>query len=191
MLQAAVDTDFINHVLESRTTNDVSMYLAKVLTDLGLSAIMHPLVYENELDKNSIKINKLFEDKIISKVEFNQILPNEAAREYYIFLVKELLFVLLGDHSISEYTAHDIFDVWKRKSSYGEVHTISMCLIMECGIFLSDDADSMKLKCIIEERKLGEIQVYNRREIIKKHTEEAEIQIPRKERIKITHTRCN
>lgn len=189
--QAAVDTDFINHLLESRTTEDIGLYLVKVLTDLNLTAIMHPLVYQHELNKANEKINKLFADRVILKVEFANILPDEEARDYYIYLVKELLFSILGDASISEYTPDDIFNKWKYKSNYGEVHTISMCLIISCGIFLSDDDDSKYLKRVIEEKNLGQIIVYNREELLRKHTEEAETPIPRKERNRMSHSRCN
>lgn len=189
LTKAAVDTDFINHLVESRTTGKISDYLIKALEDLKLSAIIHPLIYKYEIDKSKSEIIELFEKKAINKIEFEDIFFNTGAKEYYVFLFKELLFEVLGDSIISTYTENEILNKWKYKSNYGEVHTISMSLIIGCAIFLSDDGDSKYLKKIIEDKGFGKIEVYNRKEFFDKHTQEAEIAIPRKERNKMTHVR--
>jgi hypothetical protein len=51
-------------------------------------------------------------------------------------------------------------------SSLGEVHSVALCVIRGCSIFLSDDGDSKQLKRIVEKYYLGNLNVYNRKELI-------------------------
>ncbi len=65
-----------------------------------------------------------------------------------------------------------VFTYWKRQSSLGEIHSISLCIITGCGVFLSDDNDSQYLANIIKNQFMQEISVYSRSDIADKMKEQ-------------------
>lgn len=186
---AAVDNDFINHIVDSNIANDrLLVLLNSIFEDLGLSAVMHPLVYEKELLVNSPRIELLFQHKIIQKVEFSDIFLEDNDRKlYYFYLVEELFYALRNEHL--PVNGEDILLYWERRKSLGEVHSVSMCLLSGCGVFLSDDADSKKLAQYLAQKTLGPLSVYNRKELIDKHMKADMTDIPRSERRSLTHSR--
>lgn len=185
---AAIDNDFINHLVETKFDDEkLVAVLSIVFSELNLSAIMHPLVYEKELLKDNARIKLLFGSNVVSNVSFDDILQNDAARkDYYIYLVTELYRSLNGDElpAIGE----DVFAYWAHKKSLGEIHSIAMCLICECGVFLSDDKDSKALKRYVERSSIGKVDVYNREEFINKHMQEGITKINRKARQALAHS---
>lgn len=84
---AAIDNDFINHLVETKFDDEkLVAVLSIVFSELNLSAIMHPLVYEKELLKDNARIKLLFGSNVVSNVSFDDILQNDAARkDYYIY----------------------------------------------------------------------------------------------------------
>ena len=83
-----------------------------------------------------------------------------------MFLVPELYNTLMGRRFPED---KDVFTFWIRQNSLGEIHSVSMCLVSECAIFLSDDGDSKALKNIVNQRAMGAIEVFNRNEIVKQY----------------------
>ena len=67
-------------------------------------------------------------------------------RVYYESLVKDLYYRLNG----VRYPFPSVFSMWKPKSSFGEVHSIAMCILFQFHIFLSDDSDSKKVARIVQ-----------------------------------------
>lgn len=186
---AVVDNDFINHLIESRLTDDrLVEVLNIVFTEMNLSAVMHPLVYDKELLQDKVRIKRLFDESIVCKAEFSDIFQGDLGRRaYYIQLVTNLYFSLMGE--ALPVNGEDVLTYWVRKKSLGEVHSFAMCLLCGCGIFLSDDEDAKKLMNNLKRMTIGEVDVYSREEFINKHMVEGETKLNRKERQSLTHVR--
>lgn len=184
---AAVDNDFVDHIVESRIDDaQLVAILNKAFSELGLTAIMHPLVYEKELMKDRKRVKSLFSGAVIYKVEFADIFQGDSGKkQYYTYLVSQLYRGLTG--KTLQVSSDNILTYWVRRNSLGEVHSVAMCLVCGCGIFLSDDGDSKALGEYIKRMSLGEILVYNRREFFEKHAQEGTTAIPRHERKSLTH----
>lgn len=185
----AIDTDFINHIVETKSTiEEIENILKELFSYLQMNPIIHPLVYENEIDIKNKKIKHLFDNNIIVKVEFSEFINEEAGKIYYIYLVREFFNVLLGESL--EFTDEEIFSKWIRKKSLGEIHSISMCIMCNSNIFLSDDNDSKQLKNYIEQKGIGKITVYNRSELMEEYKSAGGTAIPRTQRRHLTHENC-
>lgn len=184
---AAVDTDFINHVAEiNQPGANVAKLLDAVLSGVNLSAIVHPLVYKYEVLADDPKVRVFFEKGIIAQPTFEDILQGNAEREgYYKYLIPELYNILHANDPLPE--GIDVLTYWMRRKSLGEIHSVAMCLVCGCGIFLSDDGDSKILSRTIQQRSLGEIQVYNRKEILDISQEDADPKLPKGDRKAFAH----
>ena len=184
---AVVDNDFIIHLVESRLDDDVLLNsIRRIFDDLGLTALIHPLVYEKELPRDNVRVKLMFRQSIIQKVQFADIFQNEEQEEYYYFLVQELYHARTGNDFPA--SGKEIQVYWKRRDSLGEVHSISMCMVCGCGIFFSDDKDSKWLGNYIRNKAMGSITVYNRTELVDKYLEESTETILRAVRKSLTHT---
>lgn len=185
---AVVDNDFINHLVESNLDDTkLIAVLNIVFSDLGLTAVTHPLVYDHEVMHDHARTKLLFDKKTVQKAEFSDIFQGDASKQaYYIFLVTQLFRKLTGN--TLPVSGNAVLSYWVRKNSLGEVHSISMCLICQSGIFLSDDGDSKKLKKYVEQMALGKVDVYNRTEFFNKHMNEGANKLARTERRSLTHS---
>lgn len=183
---AVVDNDFIIHLVESRLEDDVLLSsISHIFDDLGLTALIHPLVYEKELPQDNVRVKLMLHRSIIQRVQFSDIFQNDEQEAYYYFLVQELYHARTGrDFPVS---GKDIQVYWKRRDSLGEVHSISMCMVCGCGIFLSDDSDSKWLGSYVRNRAMGSIAVYNRTELVDKYLEVGGTPISRSVRKSLTH----
>lgn len=183
---AVVDNDFVNHLIESKL-HDARLIavLDIVFSDLDLSAVMHPLVYEKELLHEKERVKLLFQKAILRKAEFTDIFENDASKAYYIFLVTQLYRALTG--RALPVSGDDVLTFWIRKNSLGEVHSVAMCLVCGSSIFLSDDGDSKVLKAHVERMSIGKINVFNREEFVQKHMLEGESKLSRKEMRSLAH----
>lgn len=186
---AVVDNDFISHLMESKLdSTKLIAVLNIVFSDMGLTAVMHPLVYQNELMHDDARIELVFREKVIQKAEFSDIFQgNTSKKSYYIFLVTQLYRKLTGN--TLQVSGDAVLSYWVRHNSLGEVHSISMCLVCQSGIFLSDDGDSKRLKNYVEQMSLGKIDVYNRTEFFEKHMNEGVNKLARSERRSLTHSK--
>lgn len=185
---AVVDNDFLNHLVESRL-DDVRLItvLNIVFSDLELTAVMHPLVYEHEVMHDHTRTKLLFKEKTVQKVAFSDIFQGDASKQtYYIFLVTQLYRKLTGN--VLPVSGNAVLSYWIRQNSLGEVHSISMCLICQSGIFLSDDGDSKKLKRYVEQMSLGKVDIYNRTEFFDKHMSAGATKLARAEKRSLTHS---
>ena len=184
---AAVDADFISHVTEiERPIAGIAALLAAVLAGADLNALIHPLVYAHEILRDDERVQQLFSSGIIGQLSFSDIFLGDPAREsYYKYLIPELYGILHADEPFPKDV--DILTYWKRRMSLGEIHSVAMCLICGCGIFLSDDGDSKVLARTVRQRTLGEIKVYSREEILAISQENANPKLPRKDRKAFSH----
>lgn len=185
---AVVDNDFVNHLIESKLDNaKLIAVLNIVFSDLELTAVMHPLVYEKELLRDKDRVKLLFQEAVLYKAEFWDIFQNDAGKKlYYIFLVTQLYRALTG--KTLPVCGEDVLTFWVRKNSLGEVHSVAMCLVCGSGIFLSDDSDSKVLKTHVDRMAIGKINVFNRNEFIQKHMLEGETKLSRMEKRSLTHS---
>lgn len=186
---AVVDNDFINHLVESKLEDSrLISVLNIVFSDLELSAVMHPLVYEHEVMHDHNRTKLLFDQKVVHAATFEDLFQGDSNKQsYYTFLVTQLYRKLTGN--VLPVSGNAVLRYWVRKNSLGEVHSLSMCLICQCGIFLSDDSDSKRLKKYIDQMSLGKVAVYNRTEFFDKHMNEGTIRLVRSERKSLTHSR--
>ena len=136
---------------------------------------------------NHARTKLLFQKQTVQKAEFSDIFQGDANKQaYYIFLVTQLYRKLTG--KVLPVSGNAVLSYWARQNSLGEVHSISMCLICQSGIFLSDDGDSKELKKHVEQMALGKIDVYNRTDFFDKHMNEGINKIARNEKRSLTHT---
>ena len=185
---AIVDNDFINHLASSRIADDLLVCtLLDIFNSLSVAAAIHPLVYDKELFPQTDRIKLLFQKEVIRRLTFDDAFEQDSDKEtYYCYLVAELYSYLNG-YSLPV-AGREVLNYWKRRESLGEVHSLSLCLVCDCGIFLSDDSDSKRLAEYIIRKSLGTVCVYNRKELIDKSINEAATQIPRKIRQSLGHT---
>ena len=185
---AVIDNDFIEHVASSNLSNDELINTLKtIISELELDVVVHPLVYEHEVRKTTPRVKILFKQNVISEANYSFLGSDSAKKAYYCMLVSEL-YKSLTEETLSA-TGEEIFTFWVRLHSLGEIHSVSMCLVCGCGIFLSDDNDSKKLKLLIEKKSLGSIEVYNRAELIDKHLDKGKTNISRAIRRSLAHVR--
>ena len=184
---AVVDNDFLSHITESNLDDTRLVAVLKtVFLDLGLTAVMHPLVFDNELLRATERVMLLFHREVVYKAEFPDIFQGDSGKkEYYIFLVTQMYKSLTGKSF--PVSGNDVLTFWIRRNSLGEVHSIAMCLVCGCSIFLSDDNDSKRLKAYIDRMAIGNINVLNRNEFIQKHMLEGENKLSRAEKRSLTH----
>lgn len=184
---AAIDNDFVSCLADCELKDEeLLLMIESIFSELNLSAVMHPLVYEKELILQKKRSELFFEKGIIHKTEFSDIIQSDDNRKaYYIYLVQFLYRALMGEYL--PVNGDEIFTYWKSGENLGEIHSVSMCLICGYGIFLSDDGHSKHLQKILNSNAIGVIEVYNRKELIDKHMQEGKTSIPRGKRRKITH----
>lgn len=181
---ALVDNDFVGHVSEiNRPQAEVADITKRILSNLGVVAVMHPLVYDNELLKTERTLF-LFAESVFHQTSFLEIFQGDKNKEaYYCFLVPELYKKLNGTSYNA--TGQSVLTCWVRRESLGEIHSMATCLVCGCGIFLSDDGDSKQLSEIIKTQYSDTISVYNREDVVKRIPSES---VPRAERRIFSHT---
>lgn len=184
---AVFDTDFVNHICETKLDMEkISEILCKLLQVLELQGIMHPLVYEKELIDQDTRIQELFRRNVIAIPSFEDVFQqDEERKEYYCDFLVPYLYKRMNGKSLPP--NWNVLCDWGAKQNLGEIHSISMCLICGCGIFLSDDSDSKKIWNLIKGQIPGSIKVYNRTEVMDEFGKEAGIS--RTERKSIAHKR--
>lgn len=187
---AVVDNDFLQHMAETRLTDEALVSALKtILSDLELTAVIHPLVLEKEVLKDKPRIRLLLEKAVVSAAAFDDIFLGDPGdlerRAYYLYLVKELYRHLQGEPLPVD--GEDIFTYWIRGRSLGEVHSVSMCLVCGSGIFLSDDGDAKALESYVRRAALGSISVYRREELIDRHLQSGAAKLSRHTRRALTH----
>ena len=162
---ALIDNDFLNHALDMKKSDEeVILIISEIFHELSVEPAIHPLVLENEvLEKH--KASRIFSEKIIKTPTLDDIHENNEAKQlYYANMVQELYKKFTG--SELDLRGETVFTFWCRQASLGEIHSLATCLLCGCGIFLSDDKDSLILKRIIEENFLVQIIVHNRQAVV-------------------------
>lgn len=184
---AAVDNDFVSKIVEC-DMEDTELFplIESILSELNLSAVMHPLVFEKELVLQKDRTRLFFEKQIIHKTEFTEMFQSDIGKKQYYFYLVQFLYPKLMGKSLPVY-GEGILTYWKCGENLGEVHSVSMCMTCGYGIFLSDDGHSKVLQRILTNNSIGEIEVYNRKELVDKHIQEGKTRIPRDKRRQIAH----
>lgn len=157
---AAIDSDFLNHLLDIKNSKDVVDLIRRFFNALEVTVTMHPLVYKNEVQfapRKNIR-DRLIEDSIISITEKDRFLGER--KRYYFMQVREIY----KDYMNEEYPCPLDENSWVSGKSLGEVHTVVMCHILSYLCFLSDDKGAKQLQNIVNERYLHPFTVYNRKD---------------------------
>ena len=163
---AAVDTDFILHLVETEGISDINAAVSLLFEELNIIPLMHELVYDNELNchgstlgVSQVKALELFSLGLIHVKPLNDIIRAPGAEAYYKILFEEIYYKFSG----STLPSIDLFSEWVTTSSLGEVHSVVMCFFIGCGIFLSDDRKARSLKTYLINGTAGfEISIYSR-----------------------------
>lgn len=162
---AVVDNDFIIHLSETEfKEKSVSDVVSCLFDEMQVDPIMHSLVYQHELNCDGVPDSakntalKLFEQKIIEIYHLTEIEKDEDKKSYYQAVFEEAYFGIHGKKVL-----FDIFKDWKAGTSLGETHSLALCAVIECGIFLSDDSDSVKISEYLRNKLAFETKIYNRK----------------------------
>ena len=186
---AAIDNDFLQHLLEIKYSKDLAGLINRFFNALGVSVTMHPLVYKYEakLAPGKQIRDKLFREKVISVTDLGIFLGEK--KDYYFLMVKTLYKSFMG----KEYPCSVNEKNWVSGKSLGEVHTVVMCILLSYQCFLSDDKGSKKiLQNIVNDRLLHPITIYNRQDgcdIIKAKRKEDREELTSKELSLISHSK--
>lgn len=185
---AIVDNDLTNHLADCHLPDQQLVDdLNTMFSELALSAVMHPLVYEKELLKDKARIRLLFDKQVFSKAEFSDIFQGSTARKtYYIQMVRNLYHSLMGEDFPAD--GEDVLTHWVRKKSYGEVHSFATCLLCGCGIFLSDDGDAQTLRRNLHSATIWTVEVYSRQDFMDKFMANGITKLRRRDRQALTHS---
>ncbi len=166
----AIDTDFITHIAETRMETDSLLKTWRAIFDeVNLAPAMHALVCKNELSTENAIVKKLFEESIVTKINFDSIFGSDNTKKQYYLLMLSALYWELKRMPFP-FSGEEMLTNWRKKESLGEVHSLSMCLTCGFGIFLSDDEDSKVLENYINFTLGGKIKVYERKALVKEHT---------------------
>lgn len=160
----AIDNDFLQKALEMQREEERIIYiLSKLFQCIGHNPVIHPLVFQKEVMHNSIT-EKLFAQQIIGTPTWEEIHQNNEAKiQYYTYMLLELYNKFWGvPLDLGKST---VFTYWKREKSLGEIHSLAMCLLCNCGMFLSDDDDSQRISKLIESYFNKKIVVYTRENV--------------------------
>ena len=158
--RAAIDNDFLNHLLDIKNSTDLSELIRKFFKALHVSVFMHQFVYEREaiIVENSTR-EALVLDNTIEIIQVADTWKNiPGGKEYYSMMVQEIYKSFTG----KEYPCA-MFNDWRAGYSLGEVHTVVACAFIMCDCFLSDDRGAATYLQGIVQRKLNHpIHIYNR-----------------------------
>lgn len=182
---AAIDNDFLSRIFEVEKDGLYSI-LCNFFNDLGVKPIVHEFVWEKEVlksTKENVTLTQLIEEDKLSIINFSLIADSAAKLQYY----KAAFMQVYKEFKGVTLTEEDAL-IWKYKSSYGEVHSSIMCVMINCGIFLSDDGHSKVLSGIIKDKYMKNIVVYNRDEACKHIREEESHMSNRKALHAIAHS---
>lgn len=167
--EAAIDNDFVMHLAEidNWKQSELENVINTVFSETQVFPIMHELVYKHELDGGAESKYKsvaldFFAHGVMNIKRIDEFLDTEDKKIYYGYVFKEIYNDLKGCVPID---ITDVLQEWKSSSSFGETHTAAMCVIIGCGIFLSDDNDSKELQGILKDKLAFDMKVYNRDEI--------------------------
>ena len=139
---AVIDNDFLNNLIDLRNHNDAYDIIVQFFAALDYKIVMHPLVFKHE--KNPIYyplMDRLFNEKVITVPELSELWSNiSGGKTFYELMVKKVYSEFTG----KQYPCHDVCGDWKKQDSLGEVHSVVMCIYMDCECFLSDDGEAVK-----------------------------------------------
>lgn len=185
----AIDTDFFNHLVETdRDIKEIANAFQLALDELQIWAVIHPLVYSRELEHTLTERKTfLFKKQIIKLASFEDIFQgDEDKKAYYIQLIPDLYYRFTGTQLAPDF---DVLASWKASASLGEVHSVAMCLLCNCGIFLSDDEDSKDLANLsyIKNQLAFDLKVLSRKEFFDTHALLGKTALPRSMRKSLSH----
>ena len=161
----------VMHIAETKLKdNNLFNVVRTMFSEMNVVPIMHELVYRNELyggaDSNNRTIAlKFFSNRIITQKMISDFLDSPSKRKYYVMVVKKLYYDFKGPLPQG---VNDILNDWASNASLGETHTMAMCAMINCGVFLSDDKGSDKLAKVLKNRFAFDVQVLNREKAIRK-----------------------
>lgn len=167
MKEAAIDNDFVMHLAEiDWTLKELDEKVRLYFFGMEVCPIMHELVYTHEMEggadfKDKTRALSFFQENIIQIKEMNSFLETDAKKQYYEIVFKEIYRDFKG---ILPEGIKDILKDWKSRASLGETHTVTMCFVLGCDVFLSDDDDSKELAKILKSKQAFSIRVYTRGE---------------------------
>lgn len=163
---ALIDNDYIQHLMQINLENEELWLnlIQRLFSALGYKIKIHELVYKNELmDKGTSenmkkKSRNLVNNEIVTIACVEEIRTDYMQKMYYEMIFEEICRYILGEMPVG-----NVWTEWRRKSSLGEIHSLSMCATLGYDLFLSDDSDSKEIMRFIDEKFVDQnIKVFNR-----------------------------
>ena len=184
--RAAIDTDYLSHLTAIRDYNDVFELIVRFFTALDVEVLMHPLVgeFEKSPTPNPV-LDKLFSEGIITLPAMTDIL---CAKPGGKLLYEGMVSQIYGDFTGIRYPLGNMYSNWPKRQSFGEVHTATMCVLLDCKYLFSDDTGAVRhLSRIIKSQTQATVEILNRKMSVERLVDSA--LISRKERRLISYER--
>ena len=117
---AAIDTDFLNNLANTRDNDDIIDLIARFFKALNVEVIMHPLVYEHEKSPvPNLIIEELINEGIIVIPTLSEIFEGKpGGKQYYELMVMQMY----RDFTGQKYPVDDVCGKWKKQCNLGEIH---------------------------------------------------------------------
>lgn len=179
-----VDTDFINHVINSGSNEKEGENLLATLCDeLGVIPYVHPWIADNEFvltkTKNTIKHG------IVKKLSWDEIVGTDSSMlEFYEMVVKDLYKKMQNEDL--DLSRCSIKDLRMSRSSLGEIQTIIVAQQLNIPVFYSNDRGSKFLATKVNSSAFT-LEVYDTPEIAIKISQNSNTNIEEKYCISMIH----
>lgn len=155
-----VDTDFAIHA------SNVDLPLSRIKEIFSLieekvgMLYVHPLVFKNEwkLELNP-RLKKIVDENVFNFCSLYDFFERDSDEEKYYRIYTQNMIKKVSSLVIEE---KDILTTWITGKSFGEIHSLILCLVCDCACFLSDDNDSRYVGEIIKKEYGEVITIYNR-----------------------------
>ena len=139
MNRVIVDTDFLNHILQASSGEEI---LKKIIDFFDFQFLIHPWTYDREI-KNISTATQKFVEQYATILDYNDFITNEGEEKMYDFhfhsLFNEMNFkqLSLGKQTFRTYN--------KSGENLGEIHSVLLSLFLNIPVLLSDDYNAREI----------------------------------------------
>lgn len=139
MGKVVVDTDFLNHILNTPNGEDV---MQKIVDFYGFELVMHPWVYDREIKGLNTNVDT-YVQKNVQVLEYVDFLESEDEALYDI-VFKDLYRCMNRDESVDE--SYRTFKTYNRAGkNLGEIHSVILAKFLGIPLLLSDDYNAKEI----------------------------------------------
>jgi len=159
-MKALIDTDFLTHIADVKSVDPLQAF-QHYCEDAKVDVSMHERVYSEEA-MSFPATEQFFSCGIVAISRFIATLTL-FEKELY----KRYINYLFSSYKNIPYPFEDVFEGWQKQCSFGEIHSMALCILHSYSLFLSDDKDSQRIHIIAKKNFEGKsIRVLNRKSAI-------------------------